>query len=196
MEADADLWLSYAAIGKLPGECMNACTIRTLRPDDEHRLLQFERDNRRWFEAHIDPRGDDFYTRDGVRAHIEQYLDGYARATWHPCVIVDRSEAIVGRANLKEIDLAKGMAEIGYRVAQRTAGQGLATQAVRYLTTLARTEWRLNQLFAHVSTQNTASARVLEKCGFVRAACLPNRALLHGVPAEGHLFSCQLSECG
>lgn len=175
---------------------MSAFTIRTLRPDDEHCLLQFERDNRLWFEAHIDPRGDDFYTRDGVRAHIEQYLDGYARATWHPCVIVDRSEAIVGRANLKEIDLVKGVAEIGCRVAKRTAGHGLATQAVRYLTTLARTEWRLKQLFAHVLTANTASARVVEKCGFVRGACIPNMALLHGVPAEGHLFSCQLSEFG
>lgn len=109
---------------------MSAFYIRTLRPDDEHRLLQFERDNRTWFEARIDPRGDAFYTRDGVRDHIEQYLDGYARATWHPCVIVDRTDAIVGRANLKDIDLATGMAEIGYRIAQQHAGQGLATDAV------------------------------------------------------------------
>lgn len=175
---------------------MSAFNIRTLRPDDEHRLLQFERDNRIWFEARIDPRGDAFYTRDGVRDHIEQYLNGYARATWHPCVIVDRADAIVGRANLKYIDLATGMAEIGYRIAQQHAGQGLATDAVRHLTSLGRSQWGLKRLLAYVAVENVASARVVEKCGFMRGERLPNMALLHGVAIDGHQFSCNLSEVG
>jgi hypothetical protein len=32
---------------------MNAFHIRTLRLDDACRLLQFEQDNRQWFEQHI-----------------------------------------------------------------------------------------------------------------------------------------------
>ncbi|MDQ2820163.1 MAG: hypothetical protein M3Y65_07175 [Pseudomonadota bacterium] len=82
---------------------MSICTLRklrTLRPGDAHRLLQCEHANRRWFEAHIDPRGDAFYTRAGVHDHIAAYLDADACATWHPCVIVGPDEAIVGRAGV------------------------------------------------------------------------------------------------
>jgi ribosomal-protein-alanine N-acetyltransferase len=175
---------------------MSTFHIRTLRRDDEDRLLQFERDNRIWFEAHIAPRGDAFYTPEGVRDHIEEYLHGYARATWHPCVIVDRTDAIVGRANLKNIDLATGMAEIGYRIAQQHAGRGLATDAVRYLTSLGRSQWGLKRLLAYVAVGNVASARVVEKCGFMRGERLPDMALLHGVPVDGHQFSCNLSGVG
>lgn len=175
---------------------MSACTIRTLRPSDAHRLLQFEHANRRWFEAHIEPRGDAFYTRAGVRDHILQYLDGHARATWHPCVIVGPDDAIVGRANLKDIDLVTGTAEIGYRIAQASAGQGLATDAVRHLLVLARAQWRLKQVFAYASVENSASARVLEKSGFMRGERLPNIASLHGVAVDGHRFSCTLSDLG
>jgi ribosomal-protein-alanine N-acetyltransferase len=147
---------------------MSAFSIRTLRHDDVHALLQFERANRAWFETYIEPRGDAFYSEQGVRAHIDEFLAAFAAGTRHPCVIVGAGGAIVGRVNLKDIDKPAGSAEVGYRIAASHAGQGLATDGVRHLVALARTVWQLDYLQAYVLPKNLASARVLEKCLFVR----------------------------
>jgi ribosomal-protein-alanine N-acetyltransferase len=158
---------------------MNACHIRTLQQDDALLLLQFEQDNRHWFERHIAPRGEAFYSRDGVHEHIQAFLDAHANGTLHPCVILGEDGAIIGRANLKDIDRRAGTAEVGYRIAESQAGKGLATGAVRYLVDLAHSSWQLRQLFAYVGNENKASVRVLEKCMFTR----------HPVP-EGCAASC------
>lgn len=145
---------------------MSTFTIRTLRLEDAAPLLAFELANRAWFERHIEARAAQFYSPDGVRAHIQQFLDAYGNATWHPCVIVGQDGMIIGRANLKDIAQGAGSAEVGYRIAEQHAGRGLATAAVRHLVDLARSEWRLQSLVAYVKSHNIASARALERCGF------------------------------
>lgn len=150
---------------------MNAFHIRTLQRGDAGRLLQFEQDNRHWFEQHIAARDEAFYSPNGVREHIELFLDDYAKGSLDPCVIVGQDGALIGRANLRHIDRHAGTAEIGYRIAQAQVGMGLATAAVRYLIGLARSSWQLRQLHAYVAHKNMASARVLEKCMFTRQRC-------------------------
>ena len=83
---------------------MSIFTIRTLRQDDAAPLLAFEQANRAWFERHIDGRPDDFYSLDGIAAHIAQFLAEHAQGRMHPCVIVGEHGELIGRANLKDID--------------------------------------------------------------------------------------------
>jgi ribosomal-protein-alanine N-acetyltransferase len=146
---------------------METVTIRTLQNTDAEALLTFERDNREWFERHIDARSAAFYTVQGVTEHIAAYLSDYAAGTWHPFVIVDADGKIVGRANLKDIDTSARSAEVGYRIAQSVCGKGLATRAVRHLIEEAQLHWKLNQLVANVYVENVGSAKVLERCGFL-----------------------------
>ncbi|UCP10563.1 GNAT family N-acetyltransferase [Pseudomonas sp. MM213] len=146
---------------------METVTIRTLQNTDAEALLTFERDNREWFERHIEPRGAAFYSVQGVTEHIAAYLSDYAAGTWHPFVIVDAGGKIVGRANLKDIDTSARAAEVGYRIAQSACAKGLATRAVRHLIEQAQLRWDLNQLVANVYVDNIGSAKVLERCGFV-----------------------------
>lgn len=124
-----------------------------------------------------------------MRAHIGEYLGEHAHGTRHPCVIVDEAGAIIGRANLKEIDRAAGTAEIGYRIAERWAGQGVATGAVRHLVELGRAAWRLNEVRACVASRNVASARVLEKCGFHAHALAAPELGIDGAPLLGYRLS-------
>lgn len=146
---------------------METVTIRTLQNTDAEALLTFERDNREWFERHIDARGAAFYSVQGVTEHIAAYLSDYAAGTWHPFVIVDADGKIVGRANLKDIDMSARSAEVGYRIAESACAKGLATRAVRHLIEQAQLHWVLNQLVANVYVDNIGSAKVLERCGFV-----------------------------
>lgn len=167
---------------------MNDILIRTLLPEDAAPLLQFERENRAWFEQHIAPRAPEFYTQQGVRRHIEQYLDGYANGSWHPCVILDGQGRIVGRANLKDIDRQAGSAEAGYRIASDQTGKGLATQALHHLIALAEQRWRLRWLQAYVADGNAASARVLNKCGFVQGEHQAGMEVIAGALRGGRQF--------
>ena len=162
--------------------------IRNLEADDWQKLFAFEMANRAWFEQHIDPRPDDFYTHQGVRQHVHELIDGRASGRWHPCVIEDSSGAIVGRANLKEIDADAGRAEVGYRIAAAHSGRGLATRALAHLIALARDEWRLGTLKAVVTADNQASAVVLQKCGFARACPLRAVAIVQGCEVDGWIY--------
>ena len=145
---------------------MESFSVRELKRTDAEALLAFEVHNREWFESHIDARDPAFYSLRGVADHIESYLSGFAIGAWHPCVIVDCSQTIVGRANLKSIDLATGSAEVGYRIAQRACGQGLATLALRHLIQQAQAHWGLTQLVAFAYKENAGSRKVLDRCGF------------------------------
>lgn len=146
---------------------MNTFRIRELKNTDAEALLAFEIRNRAWFESHIDARDPAFYSLQGVAEHIESYLSDFAIGIWHPFVIEDGNERIVGRANLKSIDPSTGSAEVGYRIGRDACGQGLATQALRHLIQEAQGRWQLTQLLAYVFKENVGSRKVLERCGFV-----------------------------
>ncbi len=162
---------------------MQPFSVRELRLTDAPALLAFEADNREWFESHIAARDEAFYSLAGVVAHINDYLSGLARGVWHPFVIEDACGAIVGRANLKDIDGAGRCAQVGYRIAHAACGQGLATLALRHLISEAQGRWRLTQLVAQVIRGNLGSSKVLLKCGFVPDASSSSEA----VPGEHRL---------
>jgi ribosomal-protein-alanine N-acetyltransferase len=145
---------------------MESFSVRELKMTDAQALLAFEIQNREWFESHIDARAPAFYSLQGVADHIESYLSDFAIGAWHPFVIEDSSQRIVGRANLKSIDSSMGSAEVGYRIDQRVCGQGLATRALRHLIQEARIRWGLAQLVAYAFRENAGSRKVLDRCGF------------------------------
>ncbi|MEJ8866068.1 GNAT family N-acetyltransferase [Pseudomonas jessenii] len=145
---------------------MESFSVRELKMTDAQVLLAFEIQNREWFESHIDARAPAFYSLQGVADHIESYLSDFAIGAWHPFVIEDSSQRIVGRANLKSIDSSTGSAEVGYRIDQRVCGQGLATLALRHLIQEARIRWGLAQLVAYAFRENAGSRKVLDRCGF------------------------------
>lgn len=159
--------------------------IRTLQPDDADRLLEFENENRDWFELTVAPRLPAFYTPEGVAAHIAEYLGEYQSGRMHPCVLTGDDGAIIGRVNLRHIDTEAGTAEVGYRIAHRHAGQGLASMALAYIKSEARFRWRLQQISAVIHAPNKASARVAAKCGFKPAPVSSD---------DTPLYLCALSE--
>ncbi|WP_223455503.1 MULTISPECIES: GNAT family N-acetyltransferase [unclassified Pseudomonas] len=145
---------------------MESFSVRELKKADAQALLAFEIQNREWFESHIDARDPSFYSLQGVADHIESYLSDFVIGAWHPFVIEDSSQRIVGRANLKSIDSSTGSAQVGYRIDQRACGQGLATLALRRLIQEARMRWGLAQLVAYAFKENAGSRKVLDRCGF------------------------------
>lgn len=162
--------------------------IRTLQDGDASELFQFEVENRDWFERYIFPRGDAFYSKAGLADHISECLAAHAEGRMHPCLILDDADKIIGRANLKDIDMREGTTEIGYRIALAHVGRGVATRALRDLMRLAYEQWQLKKLFALVSAANPASGRVLEKAGFVQRGLHPKQSEINGQMLDRYCY--------
>jgi ribosomal-protein-alanine N-acetyltransferase len=125
-------------------------------------VLAFEQENRAYFASWIWERGDEYFAEFAARhaALLAEQATGACR--FH--VLTDDSGAVVGRVNL--VDIENGSAELGYRIAEKWAGQGLATAAVRAIIAVAATEYGLTVLRAGASDRNPASQAVLTRAGF------------------------------
>ena len=149
---------------------------------DTGNLLEFELENRAWFEQFVTPRDPRFYSPVAVQDHIRAYLIAKQQGRFHGCVVLNDQGKIIARANLREMDLKRGEAEVGYRIAHTYTGQGVASAATKHLIMLAYDQWHIKKLSGFVSVENPASARVLEKNGFVKIGLHERLSVVkHGV---------------
>ncbi|MER6343415.1 GNAT family N-acetyltransferase [Streptomyces sp. NPDC001595] len=137
-------------------------TLERLRADHAGALLAFERENREYFARTIPDRGDAYFAEftDRHRALLAEQDAGIC----HFHVVLDEEGRPAGRVNL--IDVEDGSAELGYRVAARAAGRGVATAAVRLVCAAAGTAYGLRSLTAVTTLDNVASRTVLARTGF------------------------------
>jgi ribosomal-protein-alanine N-acetyltransferase len=137
--------------------------LQPVRIDLEGAVLLFEQENRAYFTRSINDRGDRFF---------EEFAEGYRElmaeqraGTGAFYLLVDEHGAVVGRFNLYNIQ--NETADVGYRVAERVSGGGVATSGLLQLCRTAREDMGLQRLTAAVSDENVASQKVLVKAGFV-----------------------------
>jgi RimJ/RimL family protein N-acetyltransferase len=136
--------------------------LQQLRADHAAAILAFERANRTYFAASISDRGDEFFE------HFSERLDELlaeqeaGKGAYH--VLVAEDGSVLGRFNLELVE--KGVAVLGYRVAQDVAGRGVATATVRDLCRLAASRHGVRTFRAATSGANVASQRVLINVGF------------------------------
>jgi [ribosomal protein S5]-alanine N-acetyltransferase len=134
--------------------------------EHEAAILAFEKSNRDYFARSINDRGDSFFER--FPDEHRELLTEQAVGTGAFYVLVDERDDVVGRFNL--YDISDGTASVGYRLAERIAGRGVATGAVQALCRIARDKLGLVTLTAATSIENVASQRVLLKSGFIYVA--------------------------
>ncbi len=153
-------------------------------------VLDFEVVNRAYFAATIADRGDEFFDQlpERFRAWLVQQQTG--AAAYH--VLVDDDGSILGRFNLTMA--GDGSAELGYRVARRAAGRGIATATVRELCRLAATQYGLGRIRAATSLENAGFAAGAGQ-GRVPAVGPADPSDLGGSPGSG-TSRCQQSDRG
>jgi len=134
-------------------------------------LLDFELKNKEWFESFIEPRSNDFYSHSGVSKHIDSLLNQINSGNAF-CGIVLKHNAIVARANLKNI--SDQSAYVGYRVGKDFTSQGVASYCLEKLIDIGKSKLNLKQLKAQVLNNNPASMHILHKFGFEAIGTKPN----------------------
>jgi ribosomal-protein-alanine N-acetyltransferase len=137
--------------------------LQSLRPGHGPAILAFELANRAYFAASISDRGEEYFEHFTERH--DALLAEQAAGTGAYYVLVAEDGSVLGRFNL--VFVGDGVAELGYRVAQRVTGRGVATATVRDLCSLAGAHHGIRTLRAATASANVASQRVLLNAGFV-----------------------------
>ena len=82
------------------------------------------------------------------------------------------ADAIAGVAGFHHVDWQNGSTSVGYWLARRAQGRGIATRAVRALLEHAFGAWELNRVELHTAPHNARSRAVAERLGFTEEGVL------------------------
>ncbi len=157
--------------------------------DDAPRLAELLRRNRAFLAPTAPERAEAYFTEDCQHDLVVAALEEHERGTTLPHVVLDDEGDVVGRVTLSQV--VRGplqSASLGYWVDERHTGRGLATEAVREVTRLAFAELGLHRVEAGTLVDNTASQRVLERCGFVRYGLAPTYLRIAGAWRDHVLY--------
>ena len=111
------------------------------------------------------------YTEEDARDYLGYVNEGWARG-------ISAVFAIVGAKSLQPLGMIElrvpgtGLGDIGYWVRQEARGQGVATAALRLLTTWAIQKHKLQRVQLTTDPKNHASQTVAERAGFRREGLL------------------------
>ena len=86
-------------------------------------------------------------------------------------------------------DIERRSAEIGYWLGEVQWGRGITTAAVRALTGYGFEALDLTRIFAVPFVDNSASMRVLERCGYAREGTMRRSAIKEGVVMDQMLYA-------
>ncbi len=104
----------------------------------------------------------------GADEIIDMYLQPEPRGH-HRWVLERRDDGtVMGTCGFHCWDPEQGSVEVGYDLAARFWGKGYMTEALKAIIGFAGQDMRVKRIHAHVYIGNPASAKLVEKLGFVK----------------------------
>ena len=126
------------------------------------------------------------YTAD----HAREWLDRVQVEDPVSHFAIGAGDEVAGSIGLQlQSDVHLRVAELGYWLAEPYWGRGIATRAVIAFTEFAFERYRLIRIYATVFETNPASARVLEKAGYLCEGRLRMSVVKHGRVLDQLLYS-------
>lgn len=140
------------------------------------------------FAYENDPRYLRFYDADAIterqcQALVYQFIlwqGEQPRIKAQLAITLAESGEVIGNVGVRRDAPGEVLADVGFELAPEQWGHGYATEAARALVDWAFTEWGLQRVHAHCVSENTASARVLERVGMRPEARLREHRFFKG----------------
>lgn len=172
------------------------CYIRSLEVSDARAVLDLRVNNRKFLEPYEPSRQALFFTLAAQKAHLEAAARQWESDLAYAFGIFDPdTDEMVGRVALSNIVWAAWQnATLGYFIAERYNGRGIATEAVRSACGFAFGQARLHRVQAGVMPRNKASIRVLEKVGFRHEGFSPRYLSINGTWEDHDMFALTAEE--
>ncbi|UPR55018.1 GNAT family N-acetyltransferase [Vibrio cyclitrophicus] len=154
--------------------------LHLLHPSDVSALLEFEVENREWFEQFVPAREDRFYSNAGVAEQVTSFLTAYDNGEMIPMLIKNVNGTVCGRINVRDIDQNTESGELGYRVGHAFGSKGVASNAVRKLLIYLTEHSSLKYVDAYAFVGNVGSNKILSKADFDLVEHVENYAVFKG----------------
>jgi [ribosomal protein S5]-alanine N-acetyltransferase len=163
---------------------LRSCAIRQWVVQDAATIQRHANNRKIWINLRdIFPHP---YTLEDARAFLGFVQNEEPRTTF---AIATESEAI-GCIGLRlGTDVHRKTAELGYWLGEPFWGRGIMSEAVQEFTRWAFEAFNLQRIFAQPFENNKASARVLEKAGFVCEGRLRANALKDGKVLDSLIYA-------
>ncbi len=129
--------------------------------------------------------------RDEAEAWIAANLEGNAKnesVNWAIAFHAAPGE-LLGMMGIWKIEADNHRAEIGYSLAFEHWGKGIASEAMAAILEYGWRGMNLHSIAANTDPENIASARVLEKQGFVQEAYFRENCFFDGKYGDSRIFS-------
>ena len=160
------------------------CLIRSWRPDDAPALRLHADDRRVWINLR------DSFPHPYTDRDAREWVRLAAGQTPETHFALTSADTVVGGIGIRiGDDVFRRSAEIGYWLGAPYWGRGMATAAVRALTDWAFETHDLVRLWGSVFAWNPASARVLEKAGYVCEGRLRQSVIKDGLLTDQLLYA-------
>ena len=141
---------------------LKTCTVRSWDWRDRDAIVRHANNRNVWINLR-----DRFpypYTANDARRWLESVI-GLKPETNFAIAVADQAVGAIGFT--VQHDVGRRSAEIGYWLGEAFWGRGITTEALMAVTDYAFSNYDVCRLYAHVFAWNDASARVLEKAGYV-----------------------------
>ncbi len=160
------------------------CTVRSYRLEDAESLALYA--NNRFIWKNLRDGFPHPYSLENGRAFIEHALSMNPETNFAICV----DDRVVGGIGfVLHSDIERISAEIGYWLGEPYWGRGIVTEAVIGVRDYAIKNHDLQRVFAVPFVHNRASARVLEKAGFVLEGRMRKSAIKDGQVIDQFLYA-------
>ena len=141
---------------------LKTCSVRSWDWRDRDAIVKHANNRNVWIN--LRDRFPHPYTVNDARRWLDMVV-GQKPETNFAIAVAD--EAVGGIGFTVQFDVARRSAEIGYWLGEEFWGRGITTEALVAVTDHAFSNYDVCRLYAHVFEWNQASARVLEKAGYV-----------------------------
>ena len=141
---------------------LTRCKVRSWKKNDLASIVRHANNRNVWIN--LRDRFPHPYTLADARSWLQSVSEYRPETNF---AIAVKEEAVGGIGFALQQDVAYRSAEIGYWLGEEYWGRGIATEALVAVTQYAFATHDLCRVYAHVFEWNHASARVLEKAGFM-----------------------------
>jgi RimJ/RimL family protein N-acetyltransferase len=163
---------------------LKRCTIRPWRLDDAESLATHANNRKVWIALR------DLFPHPYTIENAHTFLKSVVNSEPITLFCIEVNAAAVGGIGIKiGADVHRQTAELGYWLGEEFWGRGIMTQAVAAFTDFCFENFQLRRIYAEPFANNPASARVLEKAGFVFEGRLKNNVLKDGKLLDSLLYA-------
>ncbi|HEU5246564.1 MAG TPA: GNAT family protein [Candidatus Udaeobacter sp.] len=163
---------------------LERCTIRPWRLDDAESLAKHANNRNVWLALRdLFPHP---YTIQDAHEFLQRAIS--EQPTTNFCLQVN-GVAGGGSGTRFGQDVHRQTAELGYWLGENFWGRGIMTEAVAAFTDFCFNNFPLRRIYAEPFANNPASARVLEKAGFVFEARLKHNVIKDGKLLDSLLYA-------